>query len=418
MLDPDLSCGARRVVAVLARSPIAPLVVDLRLLSALLDTGSQGTEQVLRELLATAAIIEAAPGHYELRRDTAPEAVLPQSADARTLAQWCVHQAVLADRVLRPHAWRLFSAPDRTGPGLPVSLVHSAEWTEDIREVLLTVLADAVERTELLDLAPPLAEALWGLCGWTGHHHTQATSQELGLVALTALNRQSCPAGEKTSRRPLHLARTAVTHARLAHARIGLDDLADAMRASENAVRAAEQSGDPAARAMALEARGRTRAAQGYPAAALLDLRRALDLDLAHDDEHGAASRRHSIAQALLALGRYRDALNELRLAVVAFALIGDRVAGALVLTAMGHAHRGLGELFFSDAVLREALEVLAEVGSPGQLAEACAQRARTARDRGHSDLARGYYRRAAEYYRRARLDGLAQWVDSEYDTT
>jgi len=413
MPDSDLFSAVRHVHAALATaSPSTE--VDLPMVEALLRgrfAAGYG-EQVLAVLVISGTLDQPARGRF-VTRPPAPDLLTPTGFDdLLLLIEGLLQQAARADRTLRPHTWRLNPVTD---PQLLPSRDAAVRWFDDHRSALLAALDMTIEQVSELDLAVALSDALDGLLQWTGHRHDRARVAELAAVALIRQQLGPYLAGQEPARTRRHLVRMALVYARICHARTDLEEHTDALRAAATAAEFAHRSDEPAAVAAALAARGRALAAQGPPADAVPDLRHAVDVDQAHGDDHGTALYRHLLGRALAGSGHHRDALVELRLAGVALVEIGDRVAGARVLTTMGAVHRRDGDTRVAFVVLGQALLVLAEHGAHADLGDVYAELARSERDTGDLDTARAYYRAAAQHYR---LDGHAVWTDTEATTT
>lgn len=416
MPDHELSPAARHVLTALTSTPITPTEVDVDLLAALLDGPAVSAELVLDEFFRTKAVMEIRPGRYDIRGPR-PATVRPVDQDARVLVEWLVRLAVRADRTTRPYSPRLSPLYNLPGRPLVEGTTYAAEWADLNRASLLSALNATVE-LDWLDLAVPLAEALWGLTGWTGYHQAQVTVAELGLAALVRLHWEPYILGDEEHRERTHLVQMSVFNSRLAIARTNNGNHKIARHHATVALELAEQSGEPTAVATALGTRGRAILADGDPAGALVDLHQAAELDQADGDDRGIAVRRHLIGTALSGLGLRLEALVDLRKAAEILTTIGDQVGRARVLTTIGAVQVADGRPEHAFGPLREALDVMTHRGSTAYLADVFAELARAARAVGANSAARNYFRAASRCYRSTRLDLQADLVDAELHAT
>lgn len=416
MPDHELSPTAQHVLTALTSTPATPTEVDVDLLAALLD-GPAAAELVLDELVRAKAVSEIRPGRYAVR-GAGPARTRPVDRDARVLVEWLVRSAVRADRTVRPYSPRLSPLYDLPVRPLVEAPSYAAEWVDLNRAGLLSAL-DATVELDWLDLAVPLAEALWGLTGWTGYHQAQTTVADLGLAAVMRLHWEPYTLGDADRREQAHLVRMSVCNARVAVARTNNRDHRIARHHATVAVELAEQSGDDTVVATALGVRGRAILADGDPAGALVDLHQAAEVDKAQgDDDRGVAVRRHLIGAALSGIGLHLEALVDLRKAAGILENLGDQVARARVLTTIGAVQLAHHRPEHALSPLREALDVMAHRGSTAHLADAYAGLARAARAVGANASARSYFRSASRCYRSTRLDLQADLVDAELHTT
>lgn len=345
----------------------------------------------LDRLLGANLLAETGDGRFAMhallrlhaaRRGAAEDPAQDRTAALRRVAGWYLDGCVAADVVIHPLRARLGPryavVPARFG-----SEREAMAWLELERaNVHATVLAAA--GAGLHELVWQLCEALWGF-----FLHTRRYGEWIELHERAIDSARRC-------RNPLAEARM---RAQLAFAYAKLRRFDEAAAQSHEVLRLATSTGDDPTRATALSQLGRAARGTGDLVAALGFFRESRDVHVRLRRAREAATCRRRIGDVLNRLGRYDEAVAELRAAASAMAELGDRTQHARTLTYLGTTELRAGHPSRASAALTAALSLVREHGSPYYQAEVLARLGEVAEANGEPASAREYYREAVELY-------------------
>lgn len=315
---------------------------DVSVAAAMIEEPEYDVEDALEDLVEKSLLSEAGDDRFRfhdlLRVHARGKADPDRSAAVRRAVDWYLARAVEADHVV---------APDRARSGPMYSLARKDAYSTP-EEAMRWLVLERENLVRAVEVAPAnlrwqLCEPLWALFT---HHHLYSdwiSTHRLGVAA----------AGECGE-----LVAQARLRTRLALALINTGALDEAVVELE-AVLALD---DPPSRSTALTLLGRVNRERGEPERALELYREALAL---RTRDRGRGQARRRIGEALLALGRYTEAIAELELAE---SLLTDATERARAWTFLARACRLAGRPDRARALLDSALDGLSR--SPVHLAD------------------------------------------------
>lgn len=315
---------------------------DVSVAAAMIEEPEYDVEDALEDLVEKSLLSEAGDDRFRyhdlLRVHARSKADSGRQAAVRRAVEWYLARAVEADLVLAPDR-------QRTGPAYLTARRDAYSSPEEAMEWLAYERENLVRSVEVApaELRWQLCEPLWALFT---HHHLYTdwiSTHRLGVAA----------AGECGE--PLAQARL---RTRLALALINTSAVEEAVTELE-AVLALD---DPPSRSTALTLLGRVSRERGEPERALELYREALAL---RTRDRGRGQARRRIGEALVALGRYQEAIAELELAE---SLLTDATEQARARTFLARACRLAGDPVRARALLDSALGGLRR--SPVHLAD------------------------------------------------
>ncbi|WP_188192164.1 ATP-binding protein [Nonomuraea sp. SYSU D8015] len=328
-----------------------------------------------------------------------------EAAVGRLLA-WYLATAACAERRLRPHRTGL----PRDAEPRPAELTDfggpedALQWLESERANLSAAVEMAHDRGREAT-AWQLADAMWALFLFMGHHMERVAVEETGLAAARSCGDRYAEA--KMLNR-LGLSLNALGRHDEAVARLG------------EALELWRQLGEREREVGTRRRLGLVSAGRGDHDAAIAELTAAIAAYRELGSGRNTALALMDLAGVLLARGQAFDAVVHLEQARALLRGVDDAYNRARVSIFLGHAHAGAGNHDEADRELRTGLEAMSELGSSAGRAAALEGLGELAERTGRRDEARQRYESALEilgeegsvgYIRiRARLERLKNY--------
>ncbi|MFI9628534.1 tetratricopeptide repeat protein [Streptomyces sp. NPDC052042] len=260
-------------------------------LAVVVETGGGGPRYRLHDIVRT---------HARTRAGTVP----PQERRAvlRALVDFYADAAAHGDALILGRRMRLQAPPSRSmtelAPDTPLFTRRdeALDWLDAERANLLAVLRLAAEE-RWHDAVWRLCESLWALYHSRKHHADWIEAHRLGIEAA---QHEARPDVEVRMRNQLARAQY---------------ELGEFERAGSELSAAADLLGvveDPRLGGVVWESQGLIAMALGRPDEARRLFERALDANTAREDQHGIVVQSYNIGQALVAGGRWQEALDVL----------------------------------------------------------------------------------------------------------
>lgn len=306
---------------------------DVSVAAAMIEEPEYDVEDALEDLVEKSLLSEAGDDRFQfhdlLRVHARGKSDPDRAAAVRRAVEWYLARAVEADLVVAPDRLRMGPRYLSARHDAYSSPEEAMRWLAYERENLVRAVEVAPA-----DLRWQLCEPLWALFT---HHHLYTdwiSTHRLGVAA----------AGECGE-----LVAQARLRTRLALALINTGASGEA----EVELEAVLALDDPPSRSTALTLLGRIDLERGVPERALARYREALAL---RGRDRGRGQARRRIGEALMALGRYAEAIAELELAE---SLLTDSAEQARVRTFLARACRLAGDRTRARSLLASALDGL-----------------------------------------------------------
>ncbi|WP_106432333.1 tetratricopeptide repeat protein [Streptomyces sp. LaPpAH-108] len=245
-----------------------------------------------------------------------------QPPPARSLAELCPNEQLFTDRM------------------------EALEWLDAERGNLLALLRVATEE-RWYDAVWQLCESLWPLYHNRKHHVDSIEAHRMGIEAARWTGRTDVEIRMRNQ---------------LARAHYGLGSYDEATRELDAAAELLGPATDTRLSGMIWETQGLVALAAGRPEDAHTLFRRALEANAAREDGHGVIVQTYNVAQALLAGGRLREALDAAEEATALAEESGDDVMLPGLGIVRARALHGLGRVAdAAEAAVRAAEQATAQ---------------------------------------------------------
>ncbi len=353
--------GARRLYRLLGLHPGVDF--DAGASAALVQTGHDEAARLLDVLAGANLLQEGDDGRYRFHdllrlhaRAAAREAEPPaerQAAVAR-LTDWYLRAAVAADLAIMPGRWHLgdyYDAGRRSELQAAAAFgdrVSALAWLEDERSNLVAVVEHA-HRQGLDPAAWQLCEAMWPLFLLHKHYRSWIESHEIGLAAARACADPRAEARMLTA---------------LGSAHLNLRDFPAAIDRYRQTLGLEPPGGHKLGEATSLEGLGVAEFANGRPPRALELFTRSRVLFEELGRPRGAALMGRRIGEALSALGRNEEAIDQFGAVLEFFVAHDERYLEARTLVGLAGAYARSGRLDEAAAALHRALAAAREAGA------------------------------------------------------
>jgi tetratricopeptide (TPR) repeat protein len=336
------------------------LVFGLGVASAIADRPAAETETAIYELVERNLLTEIAEHRFryhdlllvharQLSSRVDDDASL--AAAARRMVEWYLDGTVAAERTIRPVRRRVgprFQEPPKPGFLEPNDALR---WLFTERANLTSAVRAAEDR-EWDTLVWEFCEALWGFVPYASGDWTALYRSGVSAAAR-------CGDDVAETRMRIYLGST-LTFQRCYD---------EAITENSRALRLAEETGNLFLTAAALIELAAAREGKGQLRTALDNLRRAKEIRETFNNTRAVAHCQRQIGNLLTKLGRYEDAVAELRQALDT--VPPTDIERSLVLTELGTALLRWGRVPEAEPPLSQALEIATELHSDLRRAEA-----------------------------------------------
>lgn len=381
----ELAEPAARMYRLLGAHPGSDFTIDLA--AALGKVPVADARRLVGEL-SRVGLVRERGGAYVLqaRMDAYKRAGVEEREQAqRRGVEWHLTAAAAADLCIMESRWHVAEVFDRVEPGPYASPREALDWLEPQLANMAAVLRLAAVNG-WLDQAWQMCDALWGVLLMRRPYELWVEVHDVGIAAARG-------AGHPVAEAKLMLQQGA--------ALLDLGRLDEARENFEKAHDLTREAGHRLGEASALHHLGVVALAVGGTEQAERHLRGALGIHLELGRPRGAALMRRYLGETHLQAGRYGAALEELGAALKGFRGLSpaEPYNVGRATTYMGHAMLGAGKVGEAVSLLREALQVMEELGADKRVAEVLAGLAEAELRRGNRAEGLRYLTGAAERY-------------------
>ncbi|GHF80799.1 tetratricopeptide (TPR) repeat protein [Amycolatopsis bartoniae] len=363
---------------------------DADVLTDVTEAEPEEIDDALEELLDANLLSEDEHGRFRchdlVRAHAAARAeqdLPPERCEAlrRAIVEWYLAMTVKADAVVHPHRWRL--SRYYTEDPLPRPIEDAGDWLVREQAAVRGALLEAARRG-WPDLVWQFCEALWGHFLHHRHYQDWIELQRLGVAAAEQCGNRLAEARIRSQ---------------LGFAYAKLGRYREATAENELALRLGRVEKHDLTMATALSQLGRAARGSGDLPAALDYFRDAAGVQARMGVPRGVALCRRRAGEVLTDLGRLDEAAAELTAAARSMAELDDPIQYARTLTALGALHACRGRPEEGLPLMREALAMTREVGSPHYVAEVLFAFGELEITCGRGDSAREHLTEAREIY-------------------
>jgi tetratricopeptide (TPR) repeat protein len=306
-----------------------------------------------------------------------------RDAAERRMVEWYLDTTVAAELILRPTRKRVGTRFQRPPDRSDLMRTHddAVRWLTVERTNVIEATRSAM-RHGWHDLVWEMCEALWGFMPYS---RNDGEWLELFRAGVSAAHHCANPAAEARLR------------TQLASTLAGVRRYEDALQESLHAVCLADQAGNVSMRAAAYTEAGAAARGTGDLLGALDYLDRARRIRQEFGPPRSLTQCRRQIGAVLTDLGRYEEAVGELRAAAEAVPDLD--IEQARVLARLGDAYLRWGHLPEAEAPLRQAFEIARQLGAIVYQADALAMLGELAERTGDVDRAHDHFSVAHRIY-------------------